>query len=137
MHGHILIVENENDIADVLRRYLEFEGFRIACAATCEEARVLCAARPPELIVLDWHLPDVDSNEWVEELRTHAATAGIPIIMMTGGYPTPALSAQLEVGTFLGFCLGCKLFAGLMKVGVVPESVCEACANLNLPRPTA
>jgi hypothetical protein len=45
------------------------------------------------------------------------------------------VAASLE--SFLGFCLGCKLFAGLMKVGVVPESVCEACANLNLPRPTA
>lgn len=95
MHGHILIVENENDIADVMRRYLEFEGFRIACASTCEEARALCALRAPELIVLDWHLPDADSDVWVEELRAHAATAGIPIIMMTGGYPTPALSARL------------------------------------------
>ena len=78
-----------------MRRYLEFEGFRIVSVATCKEARVSCAARLPDLIVLDWHLPDTDGDEWVEELRAHGATADIPIIMMTGGYPTPALNAQL------------------------------------------
>ena len=95
MSGDILIVENESDIADVMRRYLEFEGFRIACAATCEEARAACSQHLPELIVLDWHLPDADSDELAIELRAGAATAHIPIIMMTGGYPTPTLSAQL------------------------------------------
>ena len=95
MSGDILIVENESDIADVMRRYLEFEGFRIACAATCEEARAACSQHLPELIVLDWHLPDADSDELIVELRSRAATAHIPIIMMTGGYPTPALFAQL------------------------------------------
>src|SRR4051794_25135360 len=43
------------------------------------------------------------------------------------------VAASLEA--FAGFCLGCKIFAGLMRVGVIPESVCEACANLDLPRP--
>ena len=95
MSGDILIVENESDIADVMRRYLEFEGFRIACAATCEEARAACSQHLPELIVLDWHLPDADSDELIVELRSRAETAHIPIIMMTGGYPTPALFARL------------------------------------------
>ena len=95
MNGDILIVENESDIADVMRRYLEFEGFRITCAATCDDARAVWAQRLPDLIVLDWHLPDADSDELAIELRAGAATAHIPIIMMTGGYPTPTLSAQL------------------------------------------
>ena len=95
MNPHILIVENESDIADVMRRYLEFEGFSIACASTCQEARAWCATTLPELIVLDWHLPDADSDELVEELRGRADTSSIPIIMMTGGYPTPLLLAQL------------------------------------------
>lgn len=36
------------------------------------------------------------------------------------------VAASLEA--FAGFCIGCKVFAGLMRLGVVPESVCEACA---------
>lgn len=95
-NGYLLIVENELDIADVMRRYLEFEGFEIVCVATCAEARAMCAERLPELIVVDWHLPDIDGDEWVEELRASRLTADIPVMMMTGGYPTPALLTQLR-----------------------------------------
>lgn len=96
MQGYLLIVENELDIADVMRRYLEFEGFESVCVATCDEARSACRQRLPEMIILDWHLPDVDGDEWVEELRATSTTADIPIIMMTGGYPTPTLLTQLR-----------------------------------------
>ena len=96
MGKSILIVENEDDIADVMRRYLEFEGYTITCAASCEAGRVACVAAQPDLIVLDWHLPDMEGDEWVEELRADESTADIPIIMMTGGYPTPALTLQLR-----------------------------------------
>ena len=96
MDGYILIVENERDIADVLRRYLEFENFTIVCAATVDEARVACARELPGLILLDWHLPEIEGDEWAEELRAHSATADIPIVMMTGGYPSPMLLSQLS-----------------------------------------
>jgi DNA-binding response OmpR family regulator len=96
MHGYILIVENELDIADVMRRYLEFEGFSIVCVFNVDEARAICARCLPNLIVLDWHLPEVEGDEWVEELRAHPTTAGIPIVMMTGGYPTPMLMSRLS-----------------------------------------
>ena len=95
MDGYILIVENEFDIADVMRRYLEFEGFTTVCAGTVEEARTMCARELPGLILLDWHLPEIEGNEWAEELRSHSATAGIPIMMMTGGYPSQLLLSQL------------------------------------------
>ena len=96
MDGYILIVENELDIADVMRRYLEFEGFAIVCATRVDQARVACVRELPSLILLDWHLPDVEGDQWAVELRAHPATAGIPIVMMTGGYPSPQLLAQLS-----------------------------------------
>lgn len=40
------------------------------------------------------------------------------------------VAASLEA--FLGFCLGCRIFAVLMRLGVVPESVCEACNDISL-----
>jgi two-component system phosphate regulon response regulator PhoB len=96
MDGYILIVENELDIADVMRRYLEFEGFAIVCATTVEQARCMCARQLPGLILLDWHLPDIEGDQWALELRAHSATAGVPIVMMTGGYPSPQLLSQLS-----------------------------------------
>ena len=96
MDGYILIVENELDIADVMRRYLEFEGFAIVCATTVDQARVACVRELPGLILLDWHLSDVEGDQWVVELRAQADTASIPIMMMTGGYPSPQLLSQLS-----------------------------------------
>jgi two-component system, OmpR family, phosphate regulon response regulator PhoB len=96
MDGYILIVENERDIADVMRRYLEFEGFAITCATSVDQARAACVRELPGLILLDWHLPDIEGDQWSVELRAHPATAGIPIMMMTGGYPSPQLLSQLS-----------------------------------------
>lgn len=42
------------------------------------------------------------------------------------------VAASLEA--FLGFCLGCKLFALLMAAGIIPESACEACADITKRR---
>ena len=96
MDGYILIVENERDIADVMRRYLAFEGFTIVCVTTVEQARVACVREQPGLILLDWHLPDIEGDQWAVELRANSATAGIPIVMMTGGYPSPQLLSQVS-----------------------------------------
>jgi two-component system phosphate regulon response regulator PhoB len=96
MDGYILIVENELDIADVMRRYLEFEGFAIVCTTTVDQARSACVRQLPGLIVLDWHLPDIEGDQWAAELRAQPATANVPIVMMTGGYPSPQLLAQLS-----------------------------------------
>ena len=43
------------------------------------------------------------------------------------------VAASLEA--FAGFCLGCTIFGFLQRHGVIPESVCEACNNISLPRP--
>jgi hypothetical protein len=45
------------------------------------------------------------------------------------------VAASLEA--FLGFCLGCKGFAILMRLGIIPESVCEACADISRRRTAA
>jgi two-component system phosphate regulon response regulator PhoB len=95
MNGHILIVENEDDIADVIKRYLEFEGFAVRCAGTYAAARAACVSARPEMVLLDWRLPDRDGDELVGDLRASAETAHIPIIMMTGGYPTATLTTLL------------------------------------------
>lgn len=45
------------------------------------------------------------------------------------------VAASLEA--FVGFCLGCRIFAILMRLGIVPESACEACADITRRRPAA
>jgi hypothetical protein len=72
-----------------------------------------------------------------------AALTGVAAVLVLG----PALAAgwwlvgavvvaaALESG--LGLCLGCQAFAGLMRLGVIPASVCAECADLTLRRPPA
>lgn len=66
----------------------------------------------------------------VGALVAHALGAGSVAVVLIAGL---TVAASLEAA--LGFCLGCRIFALLMKVGVIPESVCEACANLSLRQP--
>ena len=48
-----------------------------------------------------------------------------------------AITVAASLESALGFCLGCKIFALLMKAGIIPESTCEACNDLSLRRPAA
>lgn len=51
--------------------------------------------------------------------------------------PVAMILAAASLESFLGFCLGCYIFGLLMKVGVIPESACEACNDITLRRRAA
>ncbi len=52
-------------------------------------------------------------------------------------FPVAMILAAASLESFLGFCLGCYIFGLLMKVGVIPESACEACNDITLRRRAA
>jgi two-component system, OmpR family, alkaline phosphatase synthesis response regulator PhoP len=79
----IIIVEDDEDIADSIRYNLEREGFRARIAATGEDALKLVLDRPPNLILLDLNLPYMSGFELCRRLRAEATTARVPIVMLT------------------------------------------------------
>ena len=79
----VLIVEDEPAQREVLNYNLQAEGYRIALAANGEEALLLVEEELPDIIVLDWMLPAVSGIEVCRQLKTRAATRGIPIIMIS------------------------------------------------------
>jgi DNA-binding response OmpR family regulator len=79
----IVIVEDDEDIADSIRYNLEREGFRIRVAATGEEALNVILERPPTLIILDLNLPHISGFEMCRRLRSEAATTQVPILILT------------------------------------------------------
>ena len=83
MTARVLIVEDEAPLAELLRYNLEAEGFRVAHAQSGEEAEILVAEERPDLVVLDWMLPQVSGIELCRRLRARAETRTIPIIMLT------------------------------------------------------
>jgi DNA-binding response OmpR family regulator len=76
----ILVVDDEREIVEVLRRYLELEGFRVASAADGRAALAAFQRERPHLVILDLMLPEVDGWEVARRIR---AAGGVPIIMLT------------------------------------------------------
>jgi len=94
----ILIIEDERDILDLVRHYLEKEGFRTRTAA--DGGAGLAAARQdrPDLIVLDLMLPGMDGLELCKKLRAEPATALTPVIMLTAKSDETDRIVGLELG---------------------------------------
>src|SRR5713101_10194401 len=81
MKAHILVVDDDPRITDLLRRVLSYEGYSVAIAASGTEALNRTLERPPDLIVLDIMLPGLDGLEVAQRLR--AAGDQVPILMLT------------------------------------------------------
>ncbi|MFP5265355.1 MAG: response regulator transcription factor [Blastocatellia bacterium] len=79
----IVIVEDDEDIADSIRYNLEREGFRVRVAATGEDALNLIIDVPPSLVLLDLNLPHMSGLEMCRRLRLESRTANVPILMVT------------------------------------------------------
>ncbi len=76
----ILVIEDERDIADFIRRGLILKGYEVDVAHSGEDGLSLAHERPPDLVVLDLMLPGIDGIEVCRRLR---AAVGAPIIMLT------------------------------------------------------
>jgi DNA-binding response OmpR family regulator len=76
----ILVVEDEQKIRDLVRSYLEREGFQVVTTPSGAEAITLAEATSPDLVVLDLRLPDVPGEEVARELRSRSE---VPILMLT------------------------------------------------------
>ncbi len=80
MNKHILIVEDEQRLADILRDYLELEGYKISCLYSGEKVLETIAQNNFDLIILDQMLPVKNGLTLLKEIR---ATSNIPIIIAT------------------------------------------------------
>ncbi len=96
MKAHILIVDDDPRITDLLRRVLAYEGYSIASAASGGEALNRSLERPPDLVVLDIMLPGLDGLEVAQRLR--AAGDNVPILMLTARDTVADRVKGLETG---------------------------------------
>jgi DNA-binding response OmpR family regulator len=78
--GRVLVIEDDTEIADVLRRFLRQEGHEVRIAADGEGALPAAAEFVPDLVILDLGLPDVDGVEVCRRLR---ADGDVPILILT------------------------------------------------------
>jgi two-component system alkaline phosphatase synthesis response regulator PhoP len=79
----ILVVEDEADIAELIRFQLEKAGFGVTCVRSGERALEAVGRQPPDLVLLDLMLPGMDGLSVCRRLKTAPATRTVPVIMVT------------------------------------------------------
>ena len=93
--GAVLLIEDHDEIADLLRLYVEREGFTLIHARTGEEGLSRMVERTPRAILLDLGLPGIDGVQVCREIR---ARSDVPIIMITARDSETDTIIGLEVG---------------------------------------
>ena len=79
----VLLVEDEPAQREVLAYNLEAEGFHVVQAGNGEEALVLVDEAAPDVVVLDWMMPNLSGIEVCRQLKTRPDTRNLPIIMLS------------------------------------------------------
>lgn len=80
---NILIVDDEASIRDMLSLALEMAGYQCRSAENVKLAYSIVVDNRPDLILLDWMMPDISGIEFARRLKNDQLTADIPIIMLT------------------------------------------------------
>jgi two-component system phosphate regulon response regulator PhoB len=80
---HVLIVEDERPIREMIAFGLKRAGFEVREAEDCRAARAALADARPDLVLVDWMLPDMSGLELTRALKRDRETRELPVIMLT------------------------------------------------------
>ncbi len=98
MTQRILVVDDDVDVVDYLRRHLQAAGFAISVAAEADEAHRILASEDVDLIVLDVMMPNEDGFQVLMELLAGPVTATVPVIVLTAASRIDDRIRALELG---------------------------------------
>ncbi len=93
--GDVLLIEDEESIADMLRVFFEREGYRLVHAPTGEDGLQRLADRPTKVVLLDLNLPGMDGVEVCRRIRS---LSDVPVIMLTARDTEVDKVVGLEIG---------------------------------------
>lgn len=98
MKKTILVIEDEDAQAQILQYNLESAGFVVKVAPNADEGLLLAEEYLPDLVVLDWMLPDMSGIEVCRHIKSKSSTKNIPVIMLTARGTEDDKVRGLEVG---------------------------------------
>ena len=82
MKKHILAIDDEAEIRDLLAEALTLRGYRVSTAADAEQAKKVVQEDPPQLVIMDFQIEDGDGFVLMDEVKRLGP--GIPILLLTG-----------------------------------------------------
>ena len=95
---HILVIEDDPDIVELLRYNLERESYRVTSAVTGSEGLAELQRERPDLVILDLMLPEISGFEVCRRLRKNSETESLPVIMLTARSEEADVIAGIELG---------------------------------------
>lgn len=99
--GRILIVDDEEDILDSMQTLLNSLGHDVRCVSDPDDALVAAAQDPPDLILHDLRMPGLSLAGMVASLRSHPATADIPLVFFSAHPDLPRTAAKYDAWGYL------------------------------------
>ena len=95
---NVVLAEDDPDIQLVARLALKRAGFSVKVVGNGQEALDAIREQPPDVILLDWMMPELDGPETCRQLKSDPTTAGIPVIFLTA----KSQEAEIQRGLSLG-----------------------------------
>jgi DNA-binding response OmpR family regulator len=133
----ILLIDDDLEFADVLSKTLVDEGYEVSTLGRGKEALSKAASWRPDLILVDYKLPDIDGFEICRQLKLAEGTRSIPLIMITGRNSESDTVTALELGAedfiskpFSTKVLIAKLRVNLRRKGQTPPNASELIDSL-------
>ncbi len=93
----ILVVDDEPQIRDLLKRFLSLRGYKVRVASDGQQALTMVEQETPQLIVLDVYMPGINGVEVLRQLRRRKFTGGV--ILLTGSQDDKLLQEALDLGS--------------------------------------
>lgn len=95
---NVILAEDDPDIQLVARLALKRAGFTVKVVGNGQEALEAVRQQPPDVVLLDWMMPELDGPETCRQLKADPVTAAIPIIFLTA----KSQEAEIQRGLSLG-----------------------------------
>jgi DNA-binding NtrC family response regulator len=102
VRGTILVVDDGEKTCRLISESLRLEGFSVATARNGQDALRLVESEPPDLIILELALPEMDGIETLRQLRERAAEVGVVILTAYGTVARAREAKAMGVKEFLG-----------------------------------
>jgi len=96
--GRVLLIGGDPDVTRTLEVYLDAHQFSVQTVNTGDAAIDACRQSPPDAVILDWDLSDMDGHDLCQQLRAHEVTPGTILLVLMSADERDARLAALEAG---------------------------------------
>src|SRR6266550_5558926 len=99
----VMLVDDAADSCEPLAKFLERSGHEVRCVANGREALAAVITKPPDVVVLDLLMPEMDGPSFLEVVRSYLRLQSLPVVILTGLAESPMVdrARHLKVNAIL------------------------------------